>query len=85
MKTYPLDFVLSILFLTYVYIRKIKINKDGKEHCYWALVESIRTARGPRQRVVAHLGEIDESGRLGFKQAAEGRADFQSDLFDEEP
>jgi len=79
-KTYPLDFVLSVSFLLYVYIRKIKINKDGKEHCYWALVESVRTAHGPRQRVVAHLGEIDEAGRLGFKQAAEGRTDFQSNL-----
>jgi transposase len=84
-KTYPLDFVLLISFLTYVYIRKIKINKDGKEHCYWALVESVRTARGPRQRVVAHLGEIDESGRLGIKQAANGLTESQIDLFNEEP
>jgi hypothetical protein len=84
-KTYPLDFDLAVLFLLYMYLRKIKINKDGKQHCYWALVESVRTARGPRQQVVAHLGEIDESGRMGFKQAAEGRTDFQSELFDEEP
>lgn len=85
MKTYPLDFDLAVLFLLYMYIRKIRINKDGKQHCYWSLVESVRTARGPRQQVVAHLGEIDESGRMGYKQAAEGRTDFQSDLFDEEP
>jgi len=34
-------------------------------------VESYRTARGPRQRVVAWLGELDEQGRLGVKQCAE--------------
>lgn len=30
----------------------------------------MRTGRGPRQRVVAYLGEMDESGRLGLAQAA---------------
>ena len=45
-------------------------NKDGKRHAYWALVESYRTERGPRQRVVAYLGQLDEIGRLGVKQAA---------------
>jgi transposase len=34
--------------------------KDGKPHAYWALVESYRTARGSRQRVVAYLGALDE-------------------------
>ena len=34
-------------------------------------MESYRTARGPRQRVVAWLGELDEQGRLGVKQCAE--------------
>jgi hypothetical protein len=36
-----------------------------------ALVESYRTARGPRQRVVAYLGEMDEAGRIGVQQAAQ--------------
>jgi len=44
--------------------------KDGKRHAYWALVESFRTDRGPRQRVVAYLGRLDEEGRLGIQQAA---------------
>lgn len=38
---------------------------------YWALVESHRTATGPRQRVVPWLGKLDEAGGLGVKQAAE--------------
>jgi len=84
-KTYPLDFDHLFLLLSDVYIRKVKINKDGKEHCYWALVESIRTANGPRQRVIAHLGEIDEAGRLGIKIVADGLSEYQADLFREEP
>lgn len=67
-----------------MYIRKINIKKDGKQHAYWALVESYRTARGPRQRVIAHLGEMDVSRRLGIKQAAEGYPAFQEELFDHE-
>ena len=34
-------------------------TKHGKTHTYYALVESIRTEAGPRQRVVAHLGELN--------------------------
>lgn len=33
---------------------EMRRRKDGKVHAYWALVEGARTARGPRQRVVAH-------------------------------
>lgn len=48
------------------------------------MVESYRTERGPRQRVVAYLGEVDRSGRIGVKQTAEGKsADRQQHLFDE--
>ena len=65
-----------------MYIRKINIKKDGKNHAYWALVESRRTARGPRQHLIAYLGAMDTSGRLGIKMAAEGRSDFQEDLFE---
>ena len=46
------------------------VPKDGKRHAYWALVESFRTDAGPRQRVVAWLGKLDEAGRLGVEQAA---------------
>ena len=56
-----------------MFIRPCYGNKDGKRHAYWALVESYRSQRGPRQRVVAYLGQLDEKGRLGIKGAAEGR------------
>ena len=51
-------------------IRQCFRKKDGKRHAYWALVESYRTDAGPRQRVVAWLGKLDEAGRLGVEQAA---------------
>jgi transposase len=42
-----------------MFLRRYRRNKDGKTHTYFALVESVRTDAGPRQRVVAHLGELN--------------------------
>ena len=44
----------------------------------------MRTAKGPRQEVVAYLGDLDESGRLGVRQAAGGdpASSLQRELFD---
>jgi len=55
-----------------MFIRPCYRKKDGRRHAYWALVESYRTDRGPRQRTVAYLGQLDEAGRLGVKRAAKG-------------
>lgn len=38
----------------------------GKQRIYWRLVESIRTARGPRHRTVAYLGELRPSEQQGW-------------------
>jgi transposase len=57
-----------------MYLRRCYRQKDGKRHGYWALVESYRTSRGPRQRVVAYLGEMDAAGRLGLHHQAAGPA-----------
>jgi transposase len=54
-----------------MFIRQCTRRIKGKRQAYWALVESYRTARGPRQRVVAWLGKLDEAGRLGVQQAAQ--------------
>jgi len=54
-----------------MFIRQCQRIVQGKRQAYWALVESYRTARGPRQRVVAWLGKLDEAGRMGVQQAAE--------------
>jgi transposase len=56
-----------------MFIRPCYRRKNGKRHAYWALMESYRTERGPRQRVVAYLGQLDEPQRLGVKDAAEGK------------
>jgi transposase len=53
-----------------MFIRQCYRKKNGRRHAYWALVESYRTERGPRQRTVAWLGTLDEAGRLGIAQAA---------------
>jgi transposase len=42
-----------------MFLRKYTRTKAGKQHCYYALVESVRTAAGPRQQVIAHLGELN--------------------------
>ena len=57
-----------------MFIRPCYRTKNGKRHAYWALVESYRTARGPRQRVVAYLGDVGEAKRRGTKRAAGGEA-----------
>jgi transposase len=53
-----------------MYIRQCFRTVEGERRAYWALVESVRTERGPRQNVVAWLGALDEAGRLGVLQAA---------------
>jgi transposase len=48
-----------------MFLRAHHRTKDGKRHTYFTLVESTRTRRGPRQRIVAELGELswDEQRR----------------------
>lgn len=67
-----------------MYLRRCYRARDGKRHAYWALVRSVRTAKGPRQEVVAYLGDLDEAGRLGVRQAANGvnPSAWQQELFD---
>lgn len=49
-----------------MFLRRCERRKNGKRHSYWALVESYRTAKGSRQRVVAYLGELKSSERDGW-------------------
>jgi transposase len=45
-----------------MYLRCNRRRKDGKEHCYWSIVESKRCAGGRVvQRHVLYLGEINDS------------------------
>jgi hypothetical protein len=53
------------------YLRRHDKKVDGEEYGCWSLVESIRTARGPRQRIVATIGKLpglDQEERIGWEE-----------------
>ncbi len=43
-----------------MFLRKKRKVAGGESYDYWSLCETVRTAKGPRQRVVAGLGKLDE-------------------------
>ena len=53
-----------------MFLKRCARKKNGKPHTYWQLVESYRTPRGPRHRVVAYLGELDASEHRGWGRLA---------------
>lgn len=68
-----------------MFLKRLQRRKNGKKHTYWALVESIRTAKGSRHRVVAYLGELKKSEKNGWAQFGRrlnGRGRPQPSLFD---
>ena len=70
---------------SHMFLRRCKRRKNGKQHTYWALVESYRTAGGSRQRVVAYLGELKSNEERGWAQLGrrlDGRSRPQRSLFD---
>jgi transposase len=52
-----------------MYLKCHKRFKDGKEHRYWSIVESIRTRRGVMKRQVLYLGEINDAQRAQWCSA----------------
>jgi transposase len=53
-----------------MYLRHTIRKKDGKVHRYWCLVRSVRVGHRVIQQTVAHLGELDEHGRLEARALA---------------
>jgi hypothetical protein len=51
-----------------VFLRRYERRCGGRKRTYWALVESLRTGRGSRQRVVAYLGELARSEQSGWAE-----------------
>ena len=49
-----------------MFLKRMTRRVGRKRLGYWALVESVRTDRGPRQRVVAHLGELRAGEQSGW-------------------
>ena len=71
-----------------MFLKRMTRRVNRKRFTYWALVESVRTERGPRQRVVAHLGELRAGEGSGWARLARGldRKDRpQPSLFDPPP
>ena len=54
-----------------MFLRKLRVHKDGKEHRYWSLVETVRTADGPRQRTLCYLGELNGSAQARWQKTVE--------------
>jgi len=73
-----------------LYLRRRCRKKKGEEYESWALVESIRTSRGPRQRTVATLGKLpgmEKEERIGWEEIArilDGKPRSEPDLFKKE-
>jgi transposase len=68
-----------------MYLRHTIRKKDGKAHCYWRLVRSVRVGGRVIQQTVAHLGELDEHGRVEARSLARRLigAPEQAQLFDD--
>jgi len=68
-----------------MYLRHTIRKKNGKVHRYWCLVRSVRVGRRVIQQTVAHLGEIDEHGRVEARRFARRLigAPEQTALFDD--
>jgi len=68
-----------------MYLRHTIRKKDGKVHRYWSLVRSVRVGRRVIQQTVAHLGEVDERGRIEARAFARRLigAPEQARLFDD--
>jgi transposase len=69
-----------------MYLRHTTLRKDGKVHRYWRLVRSVRVGRRVIQQTVAHLGEIDEHGRVEARALARHLigSPEQAQLFDDD-
>ena len=54
-----------------MFLRATKRFKDGKAHCYWSLVESVRVGRRVFQRQALYLGELNDSQRAEWQRTVE--------------
>ena len=71
-----------------MFLRRNTKRKNGADYEFWTLVESVRTARGPRQRIVATIGKLpglDREERVGWDEIARilsGKPRRQPSLFE---
>jgi transposase len=55
--------------LACVFLKIHQRSKDGKDHRYYSLVESVRTSRGPQHRTLAYLGELNGSSECAWRKS----------------
>jgi transposase len=73
-----------------MYLRRNTKKKNGLDYDCWTLVESIRTVRGPRQRIVATIGKLpglEREERIGWEEIGRilsGKPRRTPDLFEQE-
>ena len=68
-----------------MFLKRCHREKNGRAHAYWALVESYRTERGPRHRVVAYLGASPDRREEPEPAAVPSARHHQPALFGEQP
>jgi transposase len=54
-----------------MFLRPHRRKKDGKDHIYWSLVETVRTPDGPRHRRLCYLGELNSSAQSQWLKTVE--------------
>src|SRR5664280_2625025 len=54
-----------------MFLRPHHRSKDGKGHTYCSLVETVRTADGPRQKTLCYLGELNSSAQARWLRTVE--------------
>jgi transposase len=54
-----------------MFLRPNRRSKDGKDHTYWSLVETVRTPDGPRQKTLCYLGELNSTGQARWVKTIE--------------
>ncbi len=54
-----------------MFLRSNRRSKDGKDHNYWSLVETVRTPDGPRQKTLCYLGELNSTAQARWLKTIE--------------
>jgi len=71
-----------------MFLRRNRRKTRGEDYDYWTLVESVRTERGPRQRIVATLGKLpglSKQEQVGWEEITRmlnGKPGRPKDLFE---
>src|SRR6202162_4117761 len=54
-----------------MFLRSHSRKKDGNDHTYWSLVETVRTPDGSRQKTLCYLGELNSSAQARLVRTVE--------------